>query len=497
MTSPTSESEREVSFQNSARLWGVANAALALACSVYLAVGLSYLAQRRIALGIWILLGVLGLRWLLAAFLSRWNERTARALRARWRATVVRHLTRPQPERERARGDLALAIEQASAAPSLELLATSAATALVGLVVLFWSGGWLAVTITIALLAGAVPLYRRAGTRSQSVAREYQDRRSLLESRQLEVLHHTTELRALGAVDYGANEIAAISDSEHAIAIRAIRVALESSLITEFLSGVSIGLVAMVVGFALLGGRVTLEHALIAVLVTSEIFTHVRRYGVEFHRRDDAEQSLALLGHADDTSAPSSTQLVVATGVVTTANRQAVTVVVTPGTRLLVTGPSGSGKTTLLDTLIGWRDPSSGTVARADVRVGHVSVESALLSGSLRDNLTLGESIGDGDVLECLSSLGLTGSRFENLDTELLVDGRGISTGEKVRLVLARALLARPNVLYLDDIAGVLDDDGRVRVERAISSNGSLGVIEATVDTPLNENVDQRIELRP
>jgi ATP-binding cassette, subfamily C, bacterial CydD len=97
-------------------------------------------------------------------------------------------------------------------------------------------------------------------------------------------------------VEYGANEIAAISDSEHAIAMRAIRVALESSLVTEFLSGVSIGLVAMVVGFALLGGRITLEHALIAVLVTSEIFTHVRRYGVEFHRREDSERSLATVG---------------------------------------------------------------------------------------------------------------------------------------------------------------------------------------------------------
>ena len=108
-------------------------------------------------------------------------------------------------------------------------------------------------------------------------------------------MHHTTELRALGAVELGANEIAAISDSEHAMAIRAIRVALESSLVTEFLSGVSIGLVAMVVGFALLGGRVSLEHALIAVLVTGEIFTHVRRYGVEFHRREDAERSRELL----------------------------------------------------------------------------------------------------------------------------------------------------------------------------------------------------------
>jgi ABC-type transport system involved in cytochrome bd biosynthesis fused ATPase/permease subunit len=99
------------------------------------------------------------------------------------------------------------------------------------------------------------------------------------------------------------------------------------------------------------------------------------------------------------------------------------------------------------------------------------------------------------DVLQCLSSLGLSGPRFANLDTELLADGRGISTGEKVRLVLARALLARPDVLYIDDIAGVLDDDGRQLVQRAIESNRRLSVVEATVDTPLITDVDHRIEL--
>jgi ABC-type transport system involved in cytochrome bd biosynthesis fused ATPase/permease subunit len=495
VTSPASGPPREVTFRSSARVLGVANAALSIACSAFLAVGLTFLAERRVASGIWTLLGVLGVRWALLTYLSNWSQHAGATLRARWRATLVAHLTRPQPERERARGDLALAIEQASHAPSLELLATSAVTAMAGLAVLFWAGGWLAAAITVALLAGAVPLYRRAGRRSQATALEYQGRRSLLESRQLELLHHTTELRALGAVEYGANEIAAISDSEHAIAIRAIRVALESSLVTEFLSGVSIGLVAMVVGFALLGGRITLEHALVAVLVTSEIFTHVRRYGVEFHRREDAERSLVLLAPSGGEASRASAHLVDATDVVTAASDRLFNVVLEPGQRLLVTGPSGSGKTTLLDTLLGWREPSSGTVARADVTTGHVSVESSLLSGSLRDNLTLGQRIADADVLACLSSLGLTGARFENLDTELLSDGRGISTGENVRLALARALLANPDVLFLDDIAGVLDDDGRRLVRQTIEARRSLTVIEATVDTPLIAHVDRRIEL--
>jgi len=497
VTLATSVPTREVTFKFSARLLGVINTALSITCSVFLAVGLNDLAQRRVPSGIWLLLGVLGIRWVLATSIAQWSVHAGATLRARWRATLIRHFTRPQPERERGRGDLALAIEQASDRPMLDLLETSAVVALAGLAVLFWAGGWLASLITVVLLVAAVPLYRRAGKRSEATALEYQRRRAVLESRQLEMLHHTTELRALGAVEYGANEIAAISDSEHAIAMRAIRVALESSLVTEFLSGVSIGLVAMVVGFALLGGRITLEHALIAVLVTSEIFTHVRRYGVEFHRREDSERSLVLLDHGANAPDANSTELLVAIDLVTTASSRPVSFTLEPGQTLLVTGPSGSGKTTLLDTLIGWRDPRNGAVARAGTRTGHVSVESALLSGTLRDNLTLGQSIPDDDVTACLSSLGLFGPRFEDLDTALLADGRGISTGEKVRVVLARALLAHPDLLVIDDVAGVLDEDGRRLVRAVLDEPHSFGVVEATVDTPLFTDVTYRIELTP
>jgi ABC-type transport system involved in cytochrome bd biosynthesis fused ATPase/permease subunit len=118
-----------------------------------------------------------------------------------------------------------------------------------------------------------------------------------------------------------------------------------------------------------------------------------------------------------------------------------------------------------------------------------------LVSGTLRDNLTLGRSIPDDEVRKCLSSLGLRGPRFDDLETTLLADGRGISTGEKVRLVLIRALLAEPEVLVIDDVAGVLDDDGRRLVRHVLAQHRSLAMVEATVDTPLLVEATYRIEL--
>ena len=252
----------------------------------------------------------------------------------------------------------------------------------------------------------------------------------------------------------------------------------------------------MVVGFGLLNGRITLVRALVAVLVTSELFAHVRRYGTEFHRREDAALSLALLvAQPSMLPSPTSTTLLVASDLVTEASDVALSFDVATRDQVLVTGPSGSGKTTLLHTLLGWRAPLGGSVARRDARTGYVSVESALFSGSLWDNLTLGADADVTVVRYQLDVLGLSGERFSDLDSELLADGRGLSSGERVRIVLARCLLASPELLVLDDIAGVLDEPSRRDVAAALGEHPTLAIIEATVDTPLIASPTQRIEV--
>jgi ABC-type transport system involved in cytochrome bd biosynthesis fused ATPase/permease subunit len=467
---------------------------VSLGLAVLVARALTDLAHHSLGTGLVLLLVVLLTRWLVALILFEWNTYTARAIRQHWRIGAVDHLRVPRLEGERSRGDLLLAIDHAAEGPSIEVLATSARLSVLGLILVFWSGGWLSTLITVVLMAVAVPLYQRAGKRSEALAHEYQVRRATLESRQLELLSHAPELRALGATQYGADEIAAISTSENTLALRAIRVALESSLVTEFLSGVSIGLVAMVVGFSLLNGRVTLLRALIAVLVTGEIFTSIRRFGAEFHRRENAATSLALLSGAQPArSAPSSGPLMKAFGVVTRVSDEIHSLQLEPGQRLLITGPSGSGKSTLLQTLVGWRAPVAGSVERTKATIGYVSVESPLLSGSLWTNITLGEDYSRERVAALLSELALTGDRFSDLDAPLLADGRGLSTGETVRIVLARSLVRHPDVLVLDDISGVLDEVTRRVVGERLQRETELAIIEATVDNPLLSAPSQRL----
>ncbi len=464
---------------------GAALSLVGLGLAVLSAHGVVDVAHARVARGVMTLVLVLAVRLLTAQLSEEWSWRAAGRVRDFYRARVVDFMRAPAAVAARARSDVSTAIEDIAALPELEVLSTSARVGILGLGVVLWSAGPLSATIVIALLGLSVPLYRRAGKRSAAIDVEYRARRATLESRQLELIGHAPDLRALGAVDFGASEIGAISDSEHAIVERAVRVSLGSSLITEFLGGVSIGLVAMVVGFSLLGGHLSLERGLIAVLVTAEVFTHVRRFGTAFHRRDNARQAREVLS----TSAPTRSNpaaLLRCEGLRTTPGGPAFSIDLHDGDRLVITGPSGAGKTTLLHTLVGWRAPAAGSLERRDVPLGFVSPESVVVSGSIWDNLTCAREADERDVRAMLERLGLSGARFADLRADLGADGRALSSGERVRVLLARALLARAEVLVLDDVAGVLDAHNRERLRRVLGELDTT-ILEATVDSPLLE----------
>ena len=146
---------------------------------------------------------------------------------------------------------------------------------------------------------------------------------------------------------------------------------------------------------------------------------------------------------------------------------------------IALTGPSGGGKTTLLKVLLGLLTPTSGRVLLAGTdlslypsaerqrRVAYVPQENALFRASLRDNLTLGETLSDDEVWAVLRGVGLAHTvRERGLGTVLAEGGAGLSGGQRQRLSVARALLRDPDVLLLDEPSSSLDADSeRVLVE--------------------------------
>ncbi len=152
------------------------------------------------------------------------------------------------------------------------------------------------------------------------------------------------------------------------------------------------------------------------------------------------------------------------------------------GERVALVGPNGAGKSTLLRLIAGILDGDGGTVRLdgqdiaglrwRDLRraFAFVSPDLPLLRGSLRLNLTYGgERPADAVLRQILDELGLDGlvERLPGgLDARISEDGAGLSTGERARIALARAVLMKPRVLLLDEADANLDRSARAVLDQ-------------------------------
>ncbi len=157
---------------------------------------------------------------------------------------------------------------------------------------------------------------------------------------------------------------------------------------------------------------------------------------------------------------------------------------VRPGEHVALVGRSGSGKSTLLRMVLGLLRPSSGSVrvggadvATIDVEhlrahLGFVPATSQLLDASLTYNVALESGASDAQVRDALRAL--------RLDLDSSRDGAPrLSAGQAQRLVLARALVKRPQLYVLDEATSALDEDTEEAVLRHLAAQGA-SILSAT-----------------
>ncbi len=472
-----------------ARVAGVFSAGVSLASACAMAYGLRDLVQYRAVSGTSLIAISLIARSLVAWLLEEYTARAELNARSLWHQRSVERLAHSSPGEIHT---LDTAIDHISVEPSLAVVRAAAGASLVALALIFFFGGWLCLLIVLALLGISVPAYITAGRATVKSLEDFHRRRSLLVARQLRLLQHITDLRALGAVAFGSDEIAAASDAENRSVLAGIRLAIRSTLVTEFLSGVSIGLVAMVVGLRLWHHEIALGPAFGAVLVTAEMFSALRRYGSEFHRRDDAETARRILSDPAKAAEPISAFLLQLDAVSTAAPAAPVSLILQTCGRIRLVGASGVGKSSLLETAVGLRSPISGTVRRGARTVAFVRTDCHFVTASLRENLSLGESISDDVLREVLESVGLVGDRFADLDESVSEDARDFSTGERIQLAIARALLASPQLLIIDDIASSLDARSRRKIGELLEVK-EFAILEAAHDYSILLRIDEEI----
>jgi ATP-binding cassette subfamily B protein len=161
-----------------------------------------------------------------------------------------------------------------------------------------------------------------------------------------------------------------------------------------------------------------------------------------------------------------------------------VTLEIAPGESVAFVGPTGAGKSTMAKLANRFYDPTEGRVLLdgIDIRtvtlrslrsqLGVVPQEAFLFAGSIRTNLSFGRTgITDEEIEEAIDMVGLRElvERLpQGLDTEVHERGQTLAAGERQLLALARAFLARPRILILDEATSSLDLRSETVIERAL-----------------------------
>ncbi|MEI6701865.1 MAG: ATP-binding cassette domain-containing protein [Actinomycetota bacterium] len=296
-----------------------------------------------------------------------------------------------------------------------------------------------------------------------------------LSSRYAELLHGLATIRLLRQEAASRNEIEAATTSFGTATIAALRVAFRSSLVAEFMAGAAVGLAAMLLGFRLMAGQVSLAHALAILLLAGEVYAPLRRVNAEFHAassgREAASMLFALLGQPVPAIVAGATvsndKLLLdhfSVSLETGEPLEPLTASIGLGVGLHLTGPSGAGKTTVLHAIA----RSLGT--NAAIAPQHPY----LFSGTLLDNLLLANPYIDRSALMEILSMcqleKLIDALPEGLQTTIGDGGLQLSSGERQRIGLARALVAKRPVLLLDEAGSHLDPETLDALRHALKS---------------------------
>lgn len=212
----------------------------------------------------------------------------------------------------------------------------------------------------------------------------------------------------------------------------------------------------------------------------------------------DSAVTPGQLADAVDTLAADKRPVGVLHGVSFTARR---------GQRTALVGPSGAGKSTILALIERFYDPSSGVVrlGGVDVRaidrdalraqIGYVEQDAPVLAGTIRENLLLGSpEANDAECIDVLHAVNLGEVLERNelgLDAAVGQDGVMLSGGERQRLAIARALLAAPPILLLDESTSSLDGLNEQMLREAIdavAANRTLIVIAHRLSTVVDSD---------
>ncbi|MGB8020067.1 MAG: thiol reductant ABC exporter subunit CydD [Candidatus Nanopelagicales bacterium] len=326
----------------------------------------------------------------------------------------------------------------------------------------------------------------------------------------LDVVAGLPTLKVFNRAQAQAETIRRIGDGYRVATMGVLRVAFLSSLALELLATLSVAMIAVAIGLRLVEGTMELSAGLAVLIMAPEVYLPLRLVGVHFHAAAEgvgaAERMFQVL--EAKSRPPGTVRVDAATATIRVRDLRVilgdrvaidgVTLDLRPGRVTALIGPSGCGKSTLLSLLLGLVGPPTaavvGTIEVADPagravglweldlpawrdQIGWVPQSPTMLAGSVADNVRFGRAgFSEADLAAALRAAGLDPVELpEGLETRIAEGGAGVSVGQSRRIAVARALLADPRMLLLDEPTASLDSSREAEVEATVASLRARG----------------------
>ncbi|MCH8532056.1 MAG: thiol reductant ABC exporter subunit CydD [Saccharospirillum sp.] len=397
---------------------------------------------------------------------------------------------------------------------------------LVILLLVFWLD-WVA-GLLLLMSAPLIPVFMAlVGMGADRVNQQHFASLGRLAGQFLDRIRGLTTLQLFGQTRAAKERLGQHSDEYRLLTMKTLRIAFLSSAVLEFFAAVAIAMLAIYIGFGLLGYiswgpsvDLTLFSGLLILLLAPEFFQPLRTLAQHYHDRAAALGAAAQLagiavareirGEETITEKPADNRLELIDLHRTLPDRGelygGLNARFEPGQLVVISGPTGSGKSTLLSLIAGFQAPDRGQLTVFGETPGKhplawLSQRPFLLFGSWRDNLQLlSPEASDAQMLEALSQLGLSKrvqQSPQGLDSPVGEGGGQLSGGQAQRLALARVMLSSLPLVLLDEPTAALDPDSRdtvIGLLRVLADEQRL-VIAATHDPALIEIADQVIDL--
>lgn len=318
----------------------------------------------------------------------------------------------------------------------------------------------------------------------------------------LDVIQGLTTLKLFNASQRETHVIAEVSEQYRQSTMSVLRVAFLSSFALEFLSTVSIALVAVFIGFRLFWGEMNFLSGFFVLLLTPEFYLPLRNMGTQYHARlqaiGAAERMVEILETPETETPPEeSLQALPAlfplqfkqVEVVYNDGRQALNgfdLTIKAGQTIALIGASGAGKTTVLNLLLGFIQPTQGQILLGETDLATVPLtqwrkqiawlpqQAHLFPGSVADNIRLGNAQSSLAAVQQAAQQAYAHDFIQALphgyDTLIGEGGQGLSGGQIQRIALARVFLKDAPLVILDEATAHLDQQSEQWIQQAIQT---------------------------